>query len=93
MLIMRRRVGEKFLIGPDVEIEILEISHTRVRIGITAPDSVAIVRKEVVLTRQENLTAARSLPAGGIARITEQLRLSAAGLTGRQKLDGGPRAV
>jgi carbon storage regulator len=79
MLVMRRRAGESFLIGPDIEIEILEVSHSRVRIGIKAPDSVAIVRKEVVQTRDENLTAARSMPAHTIAWIGERLRAARGG--------------
>jgi carbon storage regulator len=84
---MRRRAGESFLIGPDIEIEILDIGHNRVRIGICAPTSVQIVRKEVALTRDQNLTAARALPPDGIAKITEQLRSAGAALTRRQDID------
>jgi len=59
MLVMRRRAGEGLLIG-DIEIEILDIGPTRVKLGIVAPSNLAIIRKEVILTRSENLTAARS---------------------------------
>ena len=62
MLIMRRRAGETFWIGPDVEIEILEITPTRVKIGISAPSTVAITRQEVVWTREQNLTASQTAP-------------------------------
>jgi carbon storage regulator len=88
---MRRRAGESFLIGPDIEIEILEIGHNRVRIGVSAPASVQIVRKEVALTRDQNLTAARALPADGLAKISQQLRL-ASGFTRRQEFDGAAAA-
>lgn len=87
MLVMRRRAGESFLIGPDIEIQILEITHGRVRIGVTAPASVPIVRKEVAQTREENLTAARALSTEGIAWISEQLRTAGGGLTRRQPID------
>jgi len=60
MLVMRRRAGESLVIGGEIEIEILEVGPTRVKLGITAPASLAITRKEVALTRTENLTAARS---------------------------------
>jgi carbon storage regulator len=73
MLVMRRRAGEGFLIGQDIEIEILELSPTRVKIGIVAPDAVQILRKEVVLTRQENLTASRTAPPQTIAWLSRQL--------------------
>ncbi len=73
MLVMRRRAGEGFLIGVDIEIEILEVSPTRVKIGIVAPDALQIVRKEVVLTRQENLTASRTAPPQTIAWLSRRL--------------------
>ena len=41
----------------------LEVSGTRVKLGIVAPDSVLIQRKETQLTRDENIIAARSVRA------------------------------
>jgi carbon storage regulator len=70
---MRRRAGEGFLIGPDIEIEVLEVSPTRVKIGIVAPNELPIVRKEVILTRQENLAASRHTPSDTIAWLSERL--------------------
>ena len=58
---MRRRAGESFLVGENIEIEILEVCGTRVKIGIVAPESVIIQRKETQLTRDETLVAARSM--------------------------------
>jgi len=63
MLVMRRRAGESFVIGGEIEIEILEVGPTRVKLGINAPSELAITRKEVLLTRSENVTAARSAAA------------------------------
>ena len=59
MLIMWRRSGESFLVG-DVEIDVLDVRASRVKLGILAPDSVPIVRKEARLTREENMAAALS---------------------------------
>ena len=73
MLVMRRRAGEGFQIGPDIEIEILEVSPTRVKIGIVAPGACLIVRKEVRLTREENLAASRHAPPQTIAWLSEKL--------------------
>ena len=73
MLVMRRRAGEGFLIGPDIEIEVLEVSPTRVKIGIVAPNALQIVRKEVILTREENLAASRNAPPHAIAWLSERL--------------------
>jgi carbon storage regulator len=70
---MRRRAGESFLIGPDIEIEILEVGPTRVKFGITAPSSLQIVRQEVLLTREENLTASRTASGDMIERLATAL--------------------
>ena len=69
MLVMRRRAGESLLIGEAVEIEVLEISGTRVKLGIVAPESVLIQRKEIKITRDENITAARSVEQHHISSL------------------------
>ena len=73
---MRRKAGESFLIGAEIEIEILEVSPTRVRLGISAPPQMAISRKEVVLTRSENLTAAQMQAPETIAWLSAELTRS-----------------
>jgi carbon storage regulator len=87
MLVIRRRAGEGFLIGPDIEIEVLEVSPTRVKIGILAPSALPIIRKEVLLTRQENLAASRNAPPHTIAWLSQ--KLSSNSVTGYEtpKLD------
>jgi carbon storage regulator CsrA len=67
---MRRRAGEGLLIGTDIELEILEVGPTRVKIGIKAPASLPILRKEVALTRAQNLSAAQPAPPTAIAWLS-----------------------
>lgn len=74
MLIMKRRAGEGFAIGDEIEIEVLEVAGTRVKLGIVAPDSIVIVRKEARATREENLTAARPIDPNGIAALVHRLQ-------------------
>ena len=50
MLVLTRKIGEKFLMGHDMNIKILGVRGKQVKIGIEAPDSVHIVREEL-LTR------------------------------------------
>jgi carbon storage regulator len=76
MLVMRRRAGESILIGTDIELEILEVGPTRVKIGIKAPPSLQVLRKEVALTRAQNLSAAQPAPAQAIAWLSEKLSAS-----------------
>jgi carbon storage regulator len=47
MLVLRRRAGESLLIGDDIEIEFLELGNQTVKVGITAPKEVCILRKEL----------------------------------------------
>jgi carbon storage regulator len=72
---MRRRTGESFTIGGDAEIEVLEISGSKVKLGIKAAQSCVILRKEIVLTRDENLTAARGVDSGTIQSLVSGLSL------------------
>jgi carbon storage regulator len=47
MLIITRKVGETFIIGDEVKITVCSVRNGQVRLGIEAPKSVSIHRKEV----------------------------------------------
>lgn len=47
MLIITRKKGESLMIGDDIEIFISKIDDGSVKIGINAPKSVNILRKEL----------------------------------------------
>ncbi len=47
MLVLTRKPGEAIVIGDDIEIEIVAIGGGKVRVGITAPRSTTVHRKEV----------------------------------------------
>jgi carbon storage regulator len=58
MLVLTRRVGERIVIGDDVEVEVVGILDGRVRLGIVAPRAVSVDREEV---RDEKRAAAGRL--------------------------------
>ena len=60
MLVIRRRRGETLVIGGNIEVEILDAGNSSVKLGIRAPREIAVVRKEILLTHDQNLAAARS---------------------------------
>jgi len=60
MLVIRRRSGESVFLGEDIEVEILDIESSQVKLGIRAPREVVILRKEVRWTELANRGAARS---------------------------------
>lgn len=47
MLVLTRKEGESILLDENIEINIIQIAQGRVKIGINAPKSVQIMRKEV----------------------------------------------
>lgn len=49
MLVLTRKSNQSIMIADDVEISVLSIVGDKVRIGIEAPKSVPIFRKEVYL--------------------------------------------
>ena len=50
MLILSRKKGESIKIGDDIEIFVAEIKGDKVRLGISAPESMKICRTELYLT-------------------------------------------
>lgn len=49
MLVLSRKLGERILIGQDIELTVVRIDRDRVRIGIKAPSGVTILREEILL--------------------------------------------
>lgn len=72
MLVIRRRAGDSILIGDNIEIEILEVGATQVKVGITAPKEIPVVRKEVSLTWQANRAASQDFDANAIGELLRQ---------------------
>lgn len=58
MLILSRKIGEALTVGDDVEIKIIEVSGDKVKIGISAPSDVKILRSELRQTMESNKDAA-----------------------------------
>lgn len=59
MLVTFRREGESILIGDTIEIFILDIRRSKVKLGVKAPRNVAITTQEMRLVREQNLAAAQ----------------------------------
>jgi carbon storage regulator len=77
MLVIRRRKGEKILIGEGVEIEVIECGRNRVKLGIHAPKCVPILRDELRATREQNLAAALALAPGVLSGALKNIKAAA----------------
>lgn len=59
MLVLARKVGQSIVIGDCIELTIIEVRGEQVRIGIEAPRSIAVHRKELLeQIKAENIRAA-----------------------------------
>ena len=63
MLVLTRKPGEAIVIGDDIEIEIVAIGGGKVRVGITAPRSTTVHRKEVYVELQQGAPNGDSAPS------------------------------
>lgn len=67
MLALSRKQGEALVLGNDIEVTILEIKGDQVKIGISAPKSVPVYRKELYIqikdANQEAIEQANAVEA------------------------------
>jgi len=60
MLVLSRQRDETIMIGDDIEITVVDIRGDKIRLGINAPRSVQVHRKEVYeAIKRENAEASR----------------------------------
>jgi len=70
MLVLTRKKNESIIIGNNIEIKILKMGRNSVELGISAPKSYSIFRKEVFEEIQKkNVEAIKSVEIGDIANI------------------------
>ena len=63
MLVLSRRRDETIMIGDEIEVIVVDIRGDKVRLGITAPKSVPVHRKEIYeAIQRENRSAAEMQP-------------------------------
>ncbi|MEQ1885693.1 MAG: carbon storage regulator [Bryobacteraceae bacterium] len=87
MLVIRRRAGESVLIGENIEVRVLELSSSYVKIGIDAPRDVAVLRREIQVTAAQNHSAA-GLSASSLPSALRKLRLNAEKEEEKEKGEG-----
>ncbi|CCZ04085.1 MAG: carbon storage regulator CsrA [Lachnospiraceae bacterium] len=72
MLALSRKKDEAIVINNNIEITVLEVKGDHVKLGISAPKSVPIYRKEVYLQIQEsNREAADASAVEGLKKLFE----------------------
>lgn len=63
MLVLTRKVHQSIVIGDEVEVVVLEVRGEQVRLGIKAPKTVSVHRKEIYeQIHEENVEASQVRP-------------------------------
>jgi len=76
MLVFTRKRDEAIMIGDGIEIRVLRVGRDGVRIGVQAPASVSVHRREVYdQIRDENRIAAAAVNAAGNVAAEVRKRL------------------
>ena len=58
MLILQRKAGESLVIGEDITVRVVSVDGARVRLAISAPDDIPILRSELVIAAAANRDSA-----------------------------------
>jgi carbon storage regulator len=76
MLVISRRLGETILIGDNIEIQVTDVTPSRVKLGIRAPRELEVMRKEVKLAGERNREASVAGGEEALRRLLTALRPS-----------------
>ncbi|HLI07775.1 MAG TPA: carbon storage regulator [Ktedonobacteraceae bacterium] len=62
MLVLRRKVGESIILAGSIHISVLAVEGERVKIGISAPPDVSIVREELLHIAERQIAPDHPVP-------------------------------
>ena len=77
MLALTRKTGQSIIINDDIEITVVDIKGDQVRLGIEAPKSMKIFRKEIideVLVENKRAAAATTSSTNELDAIMQKLK-------------------
>ncbi|HKM31960.1 MAG TPA: carbon storage regulator [Oscillospiraceae bacterium] len=69
MLVVTRKTDESIIIAENIEVTVLEITRDRVKIGISAPKDVKIIRNELINAQKLNEEASMVPSANAISKL------------------------
>ena len=79
MLVLTRKANQSIMIGDDIEISVLAIMGEKVRIGIEAPRSIPVFRKEVYVEIQQGRGEQRADQDEEVDEALERLKSNETG--------------
>src|SRR5260370_6012797 len=76
MMVISRRLGEGIVINGNIHITVVKIGGGRIRLGLTAPASVRIHRREELFPNVENSDGFEVLDGSSLVEPTAHLAFS-----------------
>lgn len=74
-MVLTRKTGESLMIGESVEIKVIAVDGNYIKLGISAPRSVSIFRKEVYdKIKGENIAAATQKQLPSVEQLANLLK-------------------
>ena len=61
MLVVTRKTEESVIIADNIEVTVLEVSRDRVKLGISAPKDIKIIRNELRHAQETNLDSSQAV--------------------------------
>ncbi|HBI53194.1 MAG: carbon storage regulator CsrA [Ruminiclostridium sp.] len=61
MLVVTRKTEESVIIADNIEITVLEVAKDRVKLGISAPKDIKIIRNELRNAQETNLDSSQAV--------------------------------
>jgi carbon storage regulator len=79
MLVISRKTGQSLKLGADIEITVLRVEGDQVRIGVSAPRSVAILRGELwqeiqAETKAANTAASPKADLSALKQLSKRIK-------------------
>ncbi|MEN2768737.1 carbon storage regulator CsrA [Ornithinibacillus xuwenensis] len=72
MLVLTRKLNEAIQISDDIEIKVLAIEGDQIKLGIAAPKSIEIYRKEIYVDIQNQNSEAANVSADLLKLLNEK---------------------
>ncbi len=66
MLVVTRKTEESIIIADNIEVTVLEVAKDRVKLGISAPKDIKIIRNELRHAQEANLDSSKAVPRAAI---------------------------
>jgi carbon storage regulator len=74
MLVITRKTDESLLIAENIEITVLDISKDKVKLGVSAPRDIKVMRYELVATQDANKESAEVISKGALDALMKAPR-------------------